>query len=426
MKLALGIGALACLLLAVAFQWAAPVPVVGLAEAGPPPASAEAVPAGPDDAEEAAAEAPGTDPVELAEADSTGLTQSEPEALGENVVLSGRVMPEQGASPEGVHLVLEPACLTDDAPCESEVVEGWADETGEFSIVLSPGVWNLAARAEGYLPAHEEGLLLTRGEELGDLVLTLQRGERIVGSVAQEGEAAPDVSLVITGNGYTRTAFTDEWGRFAVEGLPRGTYTVRAFGDAWGGDQQTVSTGSSVSLNLERREKVFGRVLDARGFGVEGLTVYSDRQTLPLPDDRDPYPAAPAAGDEGLGLHGCSPMPGCYPHAVTDAAGRFVLFGAQGETLTLFASRPDGAGARLGGAVPGDPNEVLLTLEPPAAVELSEAEAEPIEGLGLLGSRASPENAYLGGLRHKEPVREPVLRLPQNSLPTPPFELLIE
>lgn len=312
-------------------------------------------------------------PVEPVEARGEPPFEELLEDVRADVVITGRVTPSSGSQPD-VHLMLQEQCP---AWCDARLIEVDADpQTGEFSAVVPPSTWRIVARATGFLPAVEEGLALVAGEALGDIVMTLERGERITGSVTLDGEPVADLRVIALGEGYTRGGFTDAWGNFEIPGLPRGTFQVRAYSQGEGGDEKTATTGSTVHLSLGHHEKIRGRVVDTRGFPVEGAAVYSD-YTPVLVEEHDLYPGPLTIELSGLGTHGCGPSPSCYQRAVTDAAGRFELDAAPGEALAV--------GARLGDRHALQANldpgaEIELVLEAGVRVQLVDPHGQPLRG----------------------------------------------
>jgi hypothetical protein len=240
------------------------------------------------------------------------------------------------------------------------------DHDGNFSIEVPPDTWRLVARAAGFLPATEEGLSVTAGERVGGILLTLEPGQHITGTVDFEG-TPQSAKIVATGEGFVRSGSTDELGHFTIAGLPKGTFSVRAYHEGLGGDEKTVETGGSVHLSLGYRQKIRGRVLDGRGFPAPGLAVFSDYSPNADPES-DPYPHRLGEESHRVSEHSCGSPPGCYQRAVTRADGRFELDAAPGETLTV--------GARVGDHyaiaydVQSNADDLVLELRPPERAQL--------------------------------------------------------
>lgn len=339
-----------------------------------------------DDSEEAAplqlAELAALAPLELL--DSSDYADS----VSPDIVLTGRVNPKSGAQPE-VTVVAQSVCPSGAAGCEVQTYDTAADPvTGEFAIAVGPGTWRLVARAEGFLPATEDGLSLTPGEELGDIVMLLEKGERISGTVVHEGQPIEGTKVVAFTDDWVRTTLTDDLGHFAIEGLPPGTYTVQAYSGTMGGDEKRASAGSTVHLDLGHREKVRGKVVDARGMPVEGVAIYSDYDPIERTDS-DPFPAS-GNGVFGLGTHGCGPFPGCYQRMTTGPDGRFEVDAAVGERIVV--------GARIGNryalSTEVDPgSDVVLELREPLRLRVVDARRKPVPGAEV---QIDPQPTFFG------------------------------
>jgi hypothetical protein len=155
---------------------------------------------------------------------------------------------------------------------------------------------------------------------------------------------------------------------------------VRAYNGHAGGDEKIVPSGSVVHLDLGHRQKVSGRVVDARGFPVEGAIVYSDYSPVAV-TETDPYPTSSGA-IMGLGAHGCAPSPECYQRAVTGPDGRFEIEGAPGETLAVGA-RAGALTALATEVTPGDSDPITLVLAPGKKVQLLDVEGKPAPNVEL-------------------------------------------
>lgn len=326
---------------------------------------------------------------ELAETgeDEVDLVDSE-----DLVSVRGRVVVASGAEPESIRVLLqslERECIpqdTDSSGCGPANFSTVTDpETGDFDLEVPPGTYTIVARADGLLPAGERGLKLNHGESVEGLMLTLGTGEHISGMVYNEGAAETGVRVVATGEGFVRSAFTDDTGRFDIAGLPHGEFTVRAYATFTGGDEKKVRSGGSVNLELGHREHVHGRVLDAHGFPAQGVTVASDFVSVHATENSDPWPDENMYGEGGMDAHGCGPAPECYTRMVTDADGRFELETSPGEELIVAASR--GNERALVEGVSFEKNEeVVLQLEPPREARLLDADGKPLKSTIWVGN----------------------------------------
>jgi hypothetical protein len=299
------------------------------------------------------------------------------------VTVRGRVVPQQGPQPENIRVMLDRedncdgmASESSENACEHERASTVADaETGDFELQVPAGSYVIVARAEGLMPAGEKGLKLTAGETVENLLLTLEPGGHVTGIVYGDGEPLASVKVVATGEGYVRVGFTDDFGRFEVGPLPQGTFKVRAYNSSYGGDEKDVRSGGSVTLDLARRERVRGRVLDARGFPAEGVVISSDFVVTHDDAESDPWPDEPTEFYGGMEAHGCSDD--CYTRSTTDASGRFELETAPGEELLIGARRGDERGY-LEHITPG--KELEMTLIAPLRARLVDEEGQPAHG----------------------------------------------
>ncbi|MHB8875052.1 MAG: carboxypeptidase-like regulatory domain-containing protein [Myxococcaceae bacterium] len=260
---------------------------------------------------------------------------------------------------------------------EQEVYEG-----GEFEFFVQPGQYQLLARAPGHLPAVLQDLKVSAGDDVRGLFLDLRAGLSIKGSVSSEGEPQDGVPVVAEGEGFRITAFSDEEGNFEIAGLAPGSYQVRAFVEFLGGDERQALAGGQVALELARRGRLSGKVVDERGFAVAGAAVFgvaygADEDGV----DQDPYGEVENEGDYGgMGMSGCGPAPSCRELATTDSSGGFEIEVAQGALLALGASSGDARAAVEG--VRTDARDVVLTLHraAPVRLTLTAADGKPSAG----------------------------------------------
>ena len=140
------------------------------------------------------------------------------------------------------------------------------------------------------------------------------RIDAFAGALANRG-----IGVAAIGDSFTRTAFTDEHGNFAIRGLPPGSYLVRAYNSTHGGDEKRVGTGSVVHLDLAHRETIVGRVVDARGFPVEGAAVKRSRTRI---EERIQAREPVSIEDQRAWLDGLFRVPALFRELVV-AADRF-------------------------------------------------------------------------------------------------------
>jgi len=198
---------------------------------------------------------------------------------------------------------------------------------GEFELADMPGELlriELEVQAKGY--AHEE-LDVRPAEQVGDLTIQLAPEGVIEARVLRSGaprEPAAGISVHAAGPGYEWTR-ADEQGRYRLERLKAGSYTVWAEEEQWSGklsEPVTVAAGErlqAAGLGVEPHGRVEGRVLEAEtGEPIPGVSV-SVRATLPPGED------GPRGGPSGR----------------TGPDGRYVVWGPPGE-VGICARRPKG------------------------------------------------------------------------------------
>lgn len=171
---------------------------------------------------------------------------------------------------------------------------GESDAEGRFELPhLGPRRVELLARAEGFRTL-EVWLDLEPGETVEDLVLRLAPGALIEGRVLDPwGEPADGVRIVGQGLGRSslrHTGRTDSTGRFRLDGLDPGPFTLSAIPRQLPPARRTVEVGEGteeVEIHLREGHSVHGQVAGDEGEPLAGVHVHlagvearSDRQGL--------------------------------------------------------------------------------------------------------------------------------------------------
>lgn len=286
------------------------------------------------------------------------------EAQADHAVLAGMVLDEEGNAPEEVILRVLPKGTLDE-PLDAAVLED-----GSFEEVLAPGEYALEVRAHGYLPQRVDGVVVSAGEEVRGVLLTLSRGLSLRGQVTSEGAPVQDALVVVEGNGFLLWVEALA-GDFVVEGLLPGSYEVRAFHPEFGSDERIAHAGADVALELRGRT-LEGTVLDGRGVPVADAEVHV-RVRLPGAD-------LPARDPVGL-LDGAAPlldqMVCAADHCggvATLEDGRFSLEVPHSGELVVYARTPEGWAMVRGRA--DDLRDVVLRLESTEQVRVRITQAD--------------------------------------------------
>jgi hypothetical protein len=193
---------------------------------------------------------------------------AEPEPEGEEdapALLSGSVAFAGGSIPADISLFVHRNLISS---------ETLVDEEGAFSVLLSPGEYVLVVRAEGAISQRLEGVVVSAGEDLHGLLITLPRGLTISGRVSIDDKGTGiEAAVHLSGNGYELTTSANPDGAFEFDGLTPGTYSVTAFDEFLGSAERVVRAGSEdVMLTLAMTE-FRGVVVDTSGASVPGAQV---------------------------------------------------------------------------------------------------------------------------------------------------------
>jgi protocatechuate 3,4-dioxygenase beta subunit len=225
--------------------------------------------------------------------------------LVSTVSLSGKVVDADGAAVAGawVYPMISSERVANDNPYR--YLPAKTDQTGQFRLGhLGPGTWQLFAVAKGYAPALSDSLIPSQGE----VVLTLDAGVPLRGTVREAGSGALTRSVAVTavevslGVERYRTT-TDVAGEFVFKGLRPADYRIALASPRYviADGPLTVSVGreaepegEGVPVKVEAAGNIRGRVLNSQ---PEGIGVYGMHVSAVL--EGDPSQAAEAATDHG-------------------------------------------------------------------------------------------------------------------------------
>lgn len=261
-------------------------------------------------------------------------------------------------------------------PPVEEIPDSFTDTNGRFELTdLSPGRYDLGARAPGFAPAEVPGVALPADErdfEIGTIVLS--PGEEIAGRVLDpDGRPIAGATIRVRGGfGLSSlrrldeepSAESDDGGRFLIDGLaPKSCEaTVERDGFVSRSLRGIRIPGEPIEVILDVATSLAGVVVDVDGVPVAGAQV-----------------VAKLRHQEGLavGLVGVRRM-----RALTDGEGRFALRGLTADVWNLSASHVDHAPVRREGLEleVGQVTEVRLVLPEPASLsgQIVNSRGEPV------------------------------------------------
>jgi hypothetical protein len=239
-------------------------------------------------------------------------------ALRADLPVAGQVTNENGAP--------VPAHLTGSAKEGSATASATADAEGRYEMRgLPAGEVELRAQARGYVPETR-----TADTRLGGRVdVVLKRGLALRGEVVG-GDGAPVANAGVFARGPNRGGSgydtTDERGRFTLEGLQAGRYTVSARArDGRHAQQEDVDPAQATALRIVLQRQATA-VLTGRVVG--------------LPAEGDPLMAiVQANGEQGSGM---APVDGAFRFRMEDAPAGAVTVRAEAGSMngTQRSSRP--------------------------------------------------------------------------------------
>jgi hypothetical protein len=250
--------------------------------------------------------------------------------------------------------------------------------------------------------AYENARLFAIREDGGEVISTTARNgaallaegqsASVEGVVWDSTRAAPLAGARVFVSGTSLEAVTDSAGRFHIDGLRGGSYTVAfthyRLGPAAAAVRPApveVAPGATAAVRLA-----------VPGLSTVAAAVCPGGAEQPfrgviLGSIRGPEGTVPGATVRATwtAVDGARARPGGYVASVADAAGGFALCGVpEGEEVTLSAGQPTGAGARARVRLAaGEPLQRDLLLAPGAGGEIAAASAPavPLRGVTATG-----------------------------------------
>ena len=243
---------------------------------------------------------------------------------------------------------------------------GVAGEGGRFEISdVSPGQYQVEARAAGYAPAKVEKLVVDAGKTADAGTVKLGRGFTLEGIVSgPQGAPVPGATVTVSaksqgmiwGNAAQTLAssVSDEQGRFSIGGMTEGEAKIDAAAPGFARHSVTLSLKSGmapVQIRLETGTNISGRVVHPSNGPAAGVTVglidhAGDFYRL--------YKLQPGQF-ENMAYFGDG-----APQAATGEDGRFTLANVPRGTYLLVAVPSGGKGATRDNIRAGERDQVEL------------------------------------------------------------------
>ncbi|MFE8602237.1 carboxypeptidase regulatory-like domain-containing protein [Archangium violaceum] len=297
--------------------------------------------------------------------------------------LAGRVVDASGTAVAGALVSVESAeSAWPKQYGDAHGYEQVTDDEGRFTIEgVAPGRYDVTARLMGLAPGELRDVAAGRK----DLVLTLARGAKLVGTVrdAATGKPMPSFTLaVFTKRGplqrvpFAQLSFIDAQGHYELAGVPAGSYVVQvaAYGYAPSETHVEVPRGASgtvtADVSLGRGAKMTGRVVE------EGTNLPLERARVSV---------------EGMGAE--SALSVRYD-ALTDAEGHFTLDGLPSGQMSLYVSAKGHHSRIISGIRVGPETTAPRILE---LRKTEEGEEPQVDMVGIGAVLAPREDALMVG-----------------------------
>ena len=283
------------------------------------------------------------DPVEAARGPSGGLDAGW-------ATLDGRIYDERGRPVKGAIVSLAGSGFW-----PARTVRSQAD--GRFHWPDIPaGIYELRASSGDLVAPPVEGLILDAGARRA-FGIQLAKGWTLVGRIVdahtERAIASAEVTVATGVLGlHSRRTWSDDRGRFEVAGIVGDDHSLYVGADGYvsAGPLRRNADEPSMMVRLERSSQIEGRVVDERGWGIEGALIRAFgeghlRVASPGPSDSlgvtsGPVPPISAPGAEMLAF---------IQQVRTSRDGTFVLPNLRPGPYTIAASHDDFAPAESEG-----------------------------------------------------------------------------
>ncbi len=154
------------------------------------------------------------------------------------------------------------------------------DEAGNFTLEsVSPGNLTVTVRSEEHVPEEHPNVEVQAGTPTSGVEILLRRGETLTGVVVRSSDGGVVAGANVTTDGpISRSAKTDEEGRFTVKGLVQGIYDLKAtageFAETSLSGVQVPSSGE-IRIEMLMGGTIRGVVRDENGEPISGQMVMS-------------------------------------------------------------------------------------------------------------------------------------------------------